>query len=291
MSDVLISRYGAGFLALKVKNQSVEDVLVFGPTIPFSYVGCTVDGKVQSKSPDGKSLNVDCAGVASAILVEIGKHKICVGDTVRVRITHDASLVEPHKGHKGRIVSSSVALTERSDWLTGVVNMCKNASKIVLNDAVLAQKLTKNDLKNVNFKHSETIFDDAGYGDFVESLMDASWLLDESGGSITLDRSKVAWCFDVNTSSVETVSRSRVKKVNHEAWNLINRKIVLLNLSGLILIDFIEMSRTETDHLLEQIKKDQTLLGIQCLGRTRAGLIEITRKRHGYPLWDLLKIC
>ena len=291
MSNVLISRYGSGFLALKVENQSVEDVLVFGPMIPFSYVGYVVDGKVQSKSPDGKSLTVDCPDIASAVLVEGGKHKVCVGDTVRVRVTHDASLVEAHKGCKGKIVTGSVALTGQLDWFTVAVNLCKNASKIVVNDAVLAQKLIKNDLKNVNFELSETIFDDAGFGDFVESLMDKSWLLSESGGSVTLDRSKVAWCFDVNTSSVESASRAYTKKVNHEAWNLIKRKIVLLNLLGLILIDFIEMSRTETDHLLEQIKKDQTLLGIQCLGRTRAGLVEITRPRHGYPLWDLLKRC
>lgn len=291
MSDVLISRYGSGFLALKVKNQSVEDVLVFGPTTPFSYVGCVAGGKVQSKSADGKSLTVDCIDIASTVLVKRCKNKVCVGDTVKVRITHDASLVESHKGCKGMIVPDSTDLTERPDWFTGAVNLCKNVSKIVINEAVLAQKLIKNDLKNVNFELSETIFDDAGFGDFIESLTDTSWLLGESGGSVTLERSKVAWCFDVNTSSFESASRAYAKKVNHEAWSLIKRKIVLLNLSGLILIDFIEMSRTETDHLINQIKKDQISLEMQCLGRSRAGLVEITRPRHGYPLWDLLKQC
>ena len=86
--------------------------------------------------------------------------------------------------------------------------------------------------------------------------------------------------------------RHCVYKVNSEAADEIARQIKLRNLSGIIIIDFINMKSEDNTqklmsglrHLFKNDKVTTTLIDI-----TKLGLVEVTRKREGVTLLQALK--
>lgn len=113
------------------------------------------------------------------------------------------------------------------------------------------------------------------------------------GGSLVIDEREALQTIDVNTgSTVKTeTNASLAMEENLRAVPEIARQIRLRNLSGIILIDFIDM---ESDHerqtvqnaLQEAVSDDRVKNVIH--GFTRLGLMEMTRKRTGDSLRDLL---
>lgn len=121
-----------------------------------------------------------------------------------------------------------------------------------------------------------------------------------SGGSIVIDELEALTAIDVNTeSSLGNRSfRKNVLRTNREAAREIAYQIRLRNISGIILIDFINM---EDDHrelvresLEEELRKDS--IASTVYGYTRLGLLELsrTKKRRSlkeeYNILDLDKI-
>ena len=104
-----------------------------------------------------------------------------------------------------------------------------------------------------------------------------------SGGNIVIDRCEAMTVIDVNTaSSLGAGSKERtVTETNLEACNVISRQVRLRNLSGIILVDFIDME-DETDRSLvferlsDCFKPDRTKCVIH--GWTKLGIMEMTRK-------------
>ncbi len=113
------------------------------------------------------------------------------------------------------------------------------------------------------------------------------------GGSLVIDEREALQTIDVNTgSTVKTETNASLSmEENLRAVPEIARQIRLRNLSGIILIDFIDM---ESDHerqtvqnaLQEAVSDDRVKNVIH--GFTRLGLMEMTRKRTGDSLRDLL---
>ena len=105
-----------------------------------------------------------------------------------------------------------------------------------------------------------------------------------SGGNIIIDRCEAMTVIDVNTASAAGLQNKEqtVLQTNMEACGLIARQVRLRNLSGIILIDFIDME-TETDQSLvmetleECFRQDRVKTVIH--GWTHLGLMEMTRKR------------
>lgn len=291
MKRLLIDTCGKGFLAVEVLGNDLTNVLIFGPEIPFSWAGAKIKGCVSKRGPDGKSFFVTSDCLSKDTLIQSADSKITEGQEVWIRITHDQSLFEHHKGYKGKFVHGTCAPESPLNWLSAISKMCQRADEVKVNDSALTVKLQDLGLQNISYTLDESVLDTEGFGDLFDSLRQTEWVLKESKGSVSLDRSRIAWCFDVNISSGDAASRSSIKKVNHEAWLFIRQHIQLLNLSGLILIDFVEMNRMETSHLLNKIQRDQGVKDIHVLGMSRAGLVELTRSRTGYPLWDLLELC
>ena len=70
-------------------------------------------------------------------------------------------------------------------------------------------------------------------------------------------------------------------KINIEAANSLVRQIRLRNLSGIIIVDFIDMQKRTSSKLLQHLRaavksdKIQTVV----VGMTSLGLVEITRKK------------
>ena len=105
-----------------------------------------------------------------------------------------------------------------------------------------------------------------------------------SGGNIVIDRCEAMTVIDVNTASSPGLQNKEqtVTQTNLEACVMIAQQVRLRNLSGIILIDFIDME-SETDRSLvlnkleDCFREDRIKTVIH--GWTRLGLMEMTRKR------------
>lgn len=114
-----------------------------------------------------------------------------------------------------------------------------------------------------------------------------------SGGSIVIDETEALVAIDVNTARhVGSISyEETILETNLEAAEKIAQQIRLRNLSGIIIIDFIDMKKENLDQVLdllkENFKKDKNRAHL--VGTTNLGLVEVTRKRVSPSLNLILK--
>ena len=79
------------------------------------------------------------------------------------------------------------------------------------------------------------------------------------------------------------------KKVNEEAAVEIARQLKLRNISGIIIVDFINMQSADNQKdLLDSLSKLVSMDKIKTfvVGMTSLGLVEITREKKEKPLWE-----
>jgi len=114
------------------------------------------------------------------------------------------------------------------------------------------------------------------------------------GATLVIDPCEAMTVIDVNTSSADFSRdrRANLLETNLEACREAVRQIRLRNISGIIIVDLIDMDE-ETDRSLvtealqEAFQEDRTKTVIH--GFTRLGLIEMTRKRTSPPLAEQMK--
>ena len=116
------------------------------------------------------------------------------------------------------------------------------------------------------------------------------WL--KSGGSLVIQPTEALTVIDVNTGKAVN-GKKRVQetflKVNREAAKEIAKQIRLRNLSGIIIIDFIDMELKSNKELLmteldEYLKTDP--IKTTLVDMTALGLVEVTRKKVRKPLHE-----
>ena len=107
----------------------------------------------------------------------------------------------------------------------------------------------------------------------------------DCGGYIIIEQTEALTAIDVNTGSFTsgTDRESTAMKVNEEAARLAASQIILRDLGGIIIIDFIDLeNRNNRQKLLnimrEEMKIDKAKLRIYPM--SRLGLIELTRQRR-----------
>ena len=108
------------------------------------------------------------------------------------------------------------------------------------------------------------------------------WL--KSGAYLVIDYTEAMTVIDVNTGKCEKGKNKEdtILKINLEAAIEAMRQIKLRNISGIIIIDFIDMAKDEAkeallNQLIDEAKKDNIKTSI--MGLTRLNLVEITRKK------------
>ncbi len=119
------------------------------------------------------------------------------------------------------------------------------------------------------------------------------WL--KSGASLVIEPTEALTVIDVNTEKAvmgKRNSETTFFKVNMEAAREAARQIRVRGLSGIILIDFIDMKEKEhVEELLRELdlefRKDDVRTTIVDI--TKLGLVEITRMKLRRPLMDVLK--
>jgi ribonuclease G len=127
----------------------------------------------------------------------------------------------------------------------------------------------------------------------MEALSRKVWM--KSGAYLVFDRTEALTVVDVNSGKYvgKTHLEETALKINLEAAKAIARQIRLRDISGIIVIDFIDMSEKEhreqvVQCLREAVKADktQTVVG----GMTNLGLVELTRKKVRQPLYKSLTV-
>jgi ribonuclease G len=115
----------------------------------------------------------------------------------------------------------------------------------------------------------------------------------KSGGYLIIDQTEALTKIDVNTGGYVGARNfdDTIFKTNLEAALAIARQLRLRNLGGIIIIDFIDMSREEHQaavlaELRKQLARDRTKITVS--GFTQLGLVEMTRKRTRESLAHML---
>lgn len=127
---------------------------------------------------------------------------------------------------------------------------------------------------------------------FENALCERVWL--KSGAYLIIQPTEALTVIDVNTGKYD--GRKELQdtflKINLEAAKETARQLRLRNLSGIIIVDFINMASEENRKLVmktlaEELKRDSKKAAV--VDMTPLGLVEITRKRENKPLMEKLK--
>lgn len=115
------------------------------------------------------------------------------------------------------------------------------------------------------------------------------WL--NSGANIIIETLETLTVIDVNSGKNQSKKEQALFAVNMEAAVEIARQLRLRNISGMILVDFINLKKEEEQkaliHLLKQeLKKDS--IPASFIDITKLGLVELTRKKVYKSLREIL---
>jgi len=142
------------------------------------------------------------------------------------------------------------------------------------------------------YEGSEPIFDVYNIeGDISRALKRKVWL--KSGGYLMIEQTEALVAIDVNTGRYvgKHNLEETILKTNLEAVKEIAYQIRLRDIGGIIIIDFIDMSRKSNQEkvfisLTEALKRDRSKTNV--LPMSELGLIQMTRKRIRKPLNQIL---
>lgn len=166
----------------------------------------------------------------------------------------------------------------------------RGIDRICTNDPELAVKLER--IAPVQIM-GDNLFDVARISTQVQKALDRRvWL--ESGGNLIFDPCEAMTVIDVNTAKFtgKRELADTVLQTNLEACEEIARQVRLRNLSGIIIIDMIDMvSREHHQAVLKALNQAFAADRVKTVvhGFTSLGLVEMTRRRSRPPLREVYK--
>lgn len=139
--------------------------------------------------------------------------------------------------------------------------------------------------KNINILKNNQLNDDFAIENLIKNALSTKISL-PSGGFLIIDEVEAMSVIDVNAGS-----SNNPQKTNMEAVYAIANTIRLKNLSGIIVIDFIDMPKSAQASLIKQLNiatKNDTMT-IKVYEFSQLGLLELTRERVYLPLSKIFK--
>ena len=167
-----------------------------------------------------------------------------------------------------------------------IISMCKNCQvDTIITDQNIYFDLLKKE--GLNITHYEDSLLPLYKLYSIESLLAEIksrkiWL--KSGAYLIIDYTEAMTVIDVNTGKCEKGKNKAdtILKINIEAAIEAMHQLRLRNISGIIIIDFIDMiDNNHKEHLLNQLKQEAMKDSIKTsiMGMTRLNLVEITRMK------------
>ena len=177
-----------------------------------------------------------------------------------------------------------------SDVSEFIINDREYYDKVVAVANIIAQGL-KDRVRL--YEAGPNIFDDFGIQARIDKALDKKvWM--KNGAYIIIDETEALTVIDVNTGKYvgDNNLQQTILEVNIEAAKEIARQLRLRDISGIIIIDFIDMEVEENKYkvvaaLEEALAKDRTKTNV--LGITGLGLVEMTRKKMRRKLSSIVK--
>lgn len=190
--------------------------------------------------------------------------------------------------------------SEDKTYLKHIKNLSQsNLEEVITDDADVYAKLQENFKNSSEMMNKLRFYQDsfpvsklyAIESKMEEALAKKVWL--KCGGFLVIEPTEALTVIDVNSGKYEKKSNSEeyYKKVNEEAVFEIARQLKLRNISGIIIIDFINMNLEQNqleilDKLSVLTSKDR--IKTYVIGMTSLGLVEMTRAKIEKPLWEQL---
>jgi ribonuclease G len=196
----------------------------------------------------------------------------------------------------GALLHQDLGLTERvlRDLTTEATQTIRIDSKIqfealkAFGDGYMPRAVNKLE----HYKGERPIFDLFGIEEEIARALARRVEL-KSGGYLIVDQTEALTTIDVNTGGYVGARNfdDTIFKTNLEAAYAIARQLRLRNLGGIIIADFIDMTRPEHQaavlvELKKQLARDRTRTTVS--GFTQLGLVEMTRKRTRESLAHML---
>lgn len=168
---------------------------------------------------------------------------------------------------------------------------------IYVNDAALYETLQQQiPERNIRFKlhlREENLIERFQLSGEIRTLHKRKVLL-SNGAELVIDRTEAMNVIDVNTAGftgkkefAETILQTNLEAAKEIAW-----QVRLRNLSGIILIDFIDMKQAEHQEqvlaaLNDALRQDRVKTKVH--GFSHLGLVEVTRQRVRAPLTEIME--
>lgn len=148
--------------------------------------------------------------------------------------------------------------------------------------------------KVVLYQGEEELFDRYDLENKIDKALSRKvWL--PNGGYIVIDQTEALTSIDVNTGRFVGSHnlQETITEANCEAAKEIARQLRLRDISGIIIVDFIDMEdiadkERVLNTLREEMKKDRTKSNV--LGITQLGLVELTRKKMRHSISNTLQM-
>lgn len=207
---------------------------------------------------------------------------------------------ETLKNHAMHLTAGAVVRKNISDVTRiGLESINKEFNEILTDDIDVYQELAdEEDIRNSKVLR---IYEDKSYPMhklyslekyLQDSLNKKVWL--NSGAYLVIEPTESMTVIDVNTGKA-AIKGNREKvflQINLEAVARIACEIRRRNISGIIIIDFINMKDEENNKkMVEEMRRYTELDAITTtvVGLSNLGLMEITRKRTKKPLYEIIK--
>ncbi|NLU53194.1 MAG: Rne/Rng family ribonuclease [Clostridiaceae bacterium] len=240
------------------------------------------------------------AGIIVRTAAEGVPDEVISEDIENLKILHESILNKERKGKVPRllygepgIIAQTVREYLKPDINRFIVNDLKEYEKII---SILED--TSPELKP-KVQYFTRDYDMFSYYNVESALLEALsrkvWL--KSGAYLIFDYTEALTVIDVNSGKFvgKLDLEDTALKINLEAAKSIAHQIRLRNLSGIIIVDFIDMHKKEhreqvVQTLRDLVKEDKTHTVV--MGMTELGLVEITRKKIRQPLYkSFTEVC
>lgn len=314
---ILISLLPGELRAASLRAGRLEDLLILREDRP-RVLGNIYLGRVLEISTGLDAAFVDI-GMPRPGLLPRGEapgkkqlgHALSNGDVVMVKVVREASedkgvrLTSRIKSPPADLETLAAAarcpslLAAGDDPLLRVIARQGEIEEIVVDDSVFSQRLREklgaagiSGVQVVCDPALRPLFEREGVEEQLEVLLDPHVAL-PGGGSLLIEPVRTLTAIDVNLGAMATTgtAQNQALAANLEATTEIARQLRLRAIAGLIVIDCLEMkdrkAREQVISSLRAALKDDDQ-PCQVAGMSPSGLLEMTRRRAGPTLADVL---
>ena len=171
---------------------------------------------------------------------------------------------------------------------------CEDVDKVIVNDDMVAERLRGRigKAKIEKYCGERNIMSHYGLSTQINHLCEHKVTM-PGGAYIVIDKTEALTVIDVNTGKFVGTNdlEDTVLRTNLAAAECIARQLRIRNISGIVIIDFIDMQLEEHRELVLETLKNalkNDRLKTSTVGMTSLGLVELTRKKTRLPVDDFM---